>query len=97
MCRNQEILPGSAALFLRYFLFYNLLRLWDTLYVTGRRGRQLLRRYCFRWVASGGDQCPRWLDSSRLKVGARANSMNWLGCHSSRRNGPLPTKFSNRV
>ncbi|MCC5022378.1 MAG: hypothetical protein J6386_06110 [Candidatus Synoicihabitans palmerolidicus] len=32
MCRNQEILPGSASLFLRYLLFSNLLRLLDTLY-----------------------------------------------------------------
>ncbi|MCC5021800.1 MAG: hypothetical protein J6386_02905 [Candidatus Synoicihabitans palmerolidicus] len=32
MCRNQEILPVSASLFLRYLLFSNLLRLWDTLY-----------------------------------------------------------------
>ncbi|MCC5025031.1 MAG: hypothetical protein J6386_20570 [Candidatus Synoicihabitans palmerolidicus] len=33
MCRNQEILPVSASLFLRYLLFANLLRLWDTLYL----------------------------------------------------------------
>ncbi|MCC5025574.1 MAG: hypothetical protein J6386_23590 [Candidatus Synoicihabitans palmerolidicus] len=33
MCRNQEILPVSASLFLRYLLFANLLRLWDTLHV----------------------------------------------------------------
>ncbi|MCC5023077.1 MAG: IS66 family insertion sequence element accessory protein TnpB [Candidatus Synoicihabitans palmerolidicus] len=31
MCRNQEILPVSAPLFLRYLLFYKFLRLWDTL------------------------------------------------------------------
>ncbi|MCC5025332.1 MAG: hypothetical protein J6386_22260 [Candidatus Synoicihabitans palmerolidicus] len=34
MCRNQEILPGSASLFLRYLFFSNLLRLWNTLYLT---------------------------------------------------------------
>ncbi|MCC5024097.1 MAG: MFS transporter [Candidatus Synoicihabitans palmerolidicus] len=33
MCRNQEILPVSASLFLRYLLISNLLRLWDTLYL----------------------------------------------------------------
>ncbi|MCC5023041.1 MAG: hypothetical protein J6386_09720 [Candidatus Synoicihabitans palmerolidicus] len=33
MCRNQEILPVSASLFLRYLLFSNLLRLWNTLYL----------------------------------------------------------------
>ncbi|MCC5022257.1 MAG: hypothetical protein J6386_05405 [Candidatus Synoicihabitans palmerolidicus] len=33
MCRNQEILPGSASLFLRYLLFSHLLRLLDTLYI----------------------------------------------------------------
>ncbi|MCC5023886.1 MAG: hypothetical protein J6386_14370 [Candidatus Synoicihabitans palmerolidicus] len=33
MCRNQEILPDSASLFLRYLLLANLLRLWDTLYI----------------------------------------------------------------
>ncbi|MCC5024626.1 MAG: hypothetical protein J6386_18330 [Candidatus Synoicihabitans palmerolidicus] len=33
MCRNQEILPGSASLFLRYLLISNLLRLWNTLYL----------------------------------------------------------------
>ncbi|MCC5021648.1 MAG: hypothetical protein J6386_02045 [Candidatus Synoicihabitans palmerolidicus] len=33
MCRNQEILPVPASLFLRYLLFSNLLRLLDTLYL----------------------------------------------------------------
>ncbi|MCC5024829.1 MAG: hypothetical protein J6386_19455 [Candidatus Synoicihabitans palmerolidicus] len=33
MCRNQEIFPVSASLFLRYLLFSNLLSLWDTLHV----------------------------------------------------------------
>ncbi|MCC5022057.1 MAG: hypothetical protein J6386_04285 [Candidatus Synoicihabitans palmerolidicus] len=36
MCRNQDIIPVSASLFLRYLLFSNLLRLWDTLYLCGR-------------------------------------------------------------
>ncbi|MCC5021436.1 MAG: hypothetical protein J6386_00840 [Candidatus Synoicihabitans palmerolidicus] len=43
MCRNQEILPVSASLFLRYLLFSNLLRLWDTLQLSPRR-RDLGRR-----------------------------------------------------
>ncbi|MCC5024898.1 MAG: hypothetical protein J6386_19840 [Candidatus Synoicihabitans palmerolidicus] len=34
MCRNQEILPVSASLFLRYLLFSKLLRLWDTLHIS---------------------------------------------------------------
>ncbi|MCC5025831.1 MAG: hypothetical protein J6386_24955 [Candidatus Synoicihabitans palmerolidicus] len=33
MCRNQEIPPISASLFLRYIRISNLLRLWDTLRV----------------------------------------------------------------
>ncbi|MCC5024648.1 MAG: hypothetical protein J6386_18465 [Candidatus Synoicihabitans palmerolidicus] len=37
MCRNQEILPVSASLFLRYLFIYNLLRLWDTLYLRASR------------------------------------------------------------
>ncbi|MCC5021658.1 MAG: hypothetical protein J6386_02105 [Candidatus Synoicihabitans palmerolidicus] len=37
MCRNQEILPVSVSLFLRYLLFSNLLRLWDTLHVVSQK------------------------------------------------------------
>ncbi|MCC5023098.1 MAG: hypothetical protein J6386_10015 [Candidatus Synoicihabitans palmerolidicus] len=33
MCRNQEILPVSASLFLRSLLIANPLRLWNTLYL----------------------------------------------------------------
>ncbi|MCC5023500.1 MAG: hypothetical protein J6386_12265 [Candidatus Synoicihabitans palmerolidicus] len=33
MCRNQEILPVSGSLFLRYLLFANLLCLWNTLHL----------------------------------------------------------------
>ncbi|MCC5024167.1 MAG: hypothetical protein J6386_15865 [Candidatus Synoicihabitans palmerolidicus] len=36
MCRNQKIIPVSVSLFLRYLLFSNLLRLWDTLYLFAR-------------------------------------------------------------
>ncbi|MCC5021385.1 MAG: hypothetical protein J6386_00560 [Candidatus Synoicihabitans palmerolidicus] len=36
MCRNQAILPVSSSLFLRYLLFSNLLRLWDTFYSRAR-------------------------------------------------------------
>ncbi|MCC5023818.1 MAG: hypothetical protein J6386_14015 [Candidatus Synoicihabitans palmerolidicus] len=49
MCRNQEILPVSASLFLRYLLFSKLLSLWDTLQInnglraTGRNCASIVR------------------------------------------------------
>ncbi|MCC5023695.1 MAG: glycosyltransferase family 4 protein [Candidatus Synoicihabitans palmerolidicus] len=46
MCRNQEILPGSASLFLRYLLFANLLRLWDTLQLLFSRWRGDIINLC---------------------------------------------------
>ncbi|MCC5022602.1 MAG: hypothetical protein J6386_07295 [Candidatus Synoicihabitans palmerolidicus] len=44
MCRNQEIPPVSASLFLRYLLFSNLLCLWDTLPLRKRFPQSPTRR-----------------------------------------------------
>ncbi|MCC5025121.1 MAG: hypothetical protein J6386_21080 [Candidatus Synoicihabitans palmerolidicus] len=49
MCRNQEIFPVSASLFLRYLLIANLLSLWDTLYMAARD----LEPTRYTWKAEG--------------------------------------------